>query len=451
MNQNNEQQPGPVFRAVGTKQAGEARDPWWWVERCVWTAPMLTRLTSGEPADRVWFALTDKTYAPANLQSAFQKVWRKGGCAGADEQTVAHFERQAEAELARLHEQMRDGTYRPQPVRRAWIPKPGSKERRPLGIPAVRDRVVQGALRHVLEPIFETEFAEHSYGFRPGRGAKEALRRVDTLLKAGHVWVVDADLKSYFDTIPHDRLLALVKARVADGRVLALVESFLRVGVLEESKGWRPTELGTPQGGVISPLLANLYLNPFDHQMARAGWELVRYADDFVILCRSEAEAQAALSQVRDWVKEAGLGLHPEKTRIVNAAQPGGFDFLGYHFERGMKWPRKKSLKKLKETLRKKTPRLAGRGLATIITDVNRTLRGWYAYFQHSKANVFPSVDGYVRRRLRSLLEKRRGYTRQGLGQAHHRWPNEWFAKHGLLSLAAAHEWTRTIVKLRTH
>jgi RNA-directed DNA polymerase len=311
--------------------------------------------------------------------------------------------------------------------------------------------VVQAALRHVLEPIFETGFAEHSYGFRPGRGAKDALRRVDTLLQAGHHWVVDADLKSYFDTIPHDRLLALVKARVADGSVLALVESFLRAGVLEENKGWQPTEWGTPQGGVISPLLANLYLDPFDQQMAGAGWEMVRYADDFVILCRSEAEAQAALSQVRAWVQEAGLVLHPEKTRIVNAAQPGGFDFLGYHFERGMKWPREKSLKKLKERVREKTPRLDGRSLKDIITDVNHTLRGWYGYFQHSKANVFPKVDGYVRRRLRSLLEKRRGYTRQGLGQAHHRWPNEWFAKHGLLSLAELHEFTRIIVKLRTH
>jgi RNA-directed DNA polymerase len=449
MNQNDENRPAPV--AATPTQAGEARDPWWWVERAVWTERMLTRLTDRESANRVWFTLVDKTYAPVNLGSAFQKVWANGGSAGADKQTVAHFARQAETELTRLHELLRDGTYRPQPVRRAWIPKPGSKEKRPLGIPAVRDRIVQAALRHVLEPIFETEFAGNSYGFRPGRGAKDALRRVDTLLKAGHDWVVDADLKSYFDTIPHERLMALIKERVADGRVLAVVERFLRAGVLERAKGWQPTERGTPQGGVISPLLANLYLDPFDHQMERAGWELVRYADDFVILCRSQTQAQAALGQVQAWMEEAGLTLHPEKTRIVNANAPGGFDFLGYHFERGMKWPRKKSLMKLRERVRAKTLRVGGRSLKYIVADVNRTLRGWYGYFQHSKANTFGSVDGYVRRRLRSLLEKRRGRTRQGLGAAQQRWPNEWFARRGLLSLAAEHEWTRTIVALRTH
>jgi RNA-directed DNA polymerase len=452
--QTTETRPATVAAATPPKQAGEAtppRDPWGWVERSVWTERMLTRLTTSEPANRVWFSLLDKTYAPANLQSALQKVWRNGGSAGVDGQTVAHFARHVEQELARLHAQLRAGTYRPQPVRRAWIPKPGSNEKRPLGIPAVRDRIVQGALRHVLEPIFETEFAEQSYGFRPGKGAKDALRRVDTLLKAGHDWVVDADLKSYFDTIPHDRLRTLVKARVADGRVLALVENFLRAGVLEEAKGWKPTEWGTPQGGVISPLLANLYLHPLDHQRARAGWEMVRYADDFVILCRAEAEAQAARAAVRAWVNEAGLTLHPEKTRIVDATQRGGFDFLGYHFERGMRWPRKQSLEKRRERLRAQTPRLEGRSLGVILADVNRTLRGWYGYFQHSKANTFDAVDGSVRRRLRRLLEKRRGRTRQGLGAAHYRWPNEWFARRGRLSLAAEHAWTRTIVAIRTH
>ena len=351
----------------------------------------------------------------------------------------------------RVAQQLGGGTYRPQPVRRAWIPKPGSQEKRPLGIPAVRDRIVQGALRHILEPIFEADMAEHSDGFRPGRGAKDALRRVDTLLKTGHDWVVDADLKSYFDTIPHERLLALVKQRVADGRVLALVESFLRAGVLETAQGWQPTERGTPQGGVISPLLANVYLDPLDHQMAAAGWEMVRYADDFVILCRSAAEAQAGLDAVRQWVSEAGLTLHPEKTRIVNATQPGGFDCLGDHFERGRKWPRKKSLMKLKDRVRAQTSRLDGRSLSAIVVDVNRSLRGWYQYCQHSRASTFSAVDGYVRRRLRSLLQWRLDGVGKGIGATHQRWPNEWFAHGGLLSLAAEHEWTRTIVKLRTH
>jgi RNA-directed DNA polymerase len=449
MNQNDEAKPTAV--AATPTQAGEARAPWWWVERSVWTERMLSRLGSTEEQAKVWFSLMDKVYAPANLQSAFVAVWRNQGSAGVDGQTVGQFDAHAGAELARLAEQLRGGTYRPHPARRVWIPKPGSKEQRPLGIPAVRDRVVQSALRHVVEPIFETEFAEPSYGFRPGRGPKDALRRVDALLRSGHVWVVDADLKSYFDTIPHDRLMALVKERIADGRVLALMESYLRAGVLEELQGWQPTGRGTPQGAVISPLLANLYLNPLDHLMEQSGWAMVRYADDFVILCRTEAEAHAALAQVRVWVAEAGLTLHPTKTRIVDASAPGGFDFLGYHFERGMKWPRAKSLDKLRERLRAKTRRMEGRSLKAIIGDVNRSLRGWYEYFQHSKSNVFPSVDGWVRMRLRSLLRWRQGKKGRGRGRDHQRWTNQWFASQGLFSLENAHEFTVTVLCLRTH
>lgn len=457
MNGNNEQnKTKPASVAATPQQAGEApeprRDPWWWVERCIWTEAMLSRLASRESISQVWFRLWDKTYAPANLQRAYEKARRNGGSAGVDEQTLAHFARQSEQELQRLHEQLREGTYRAQPVRRVWIPKPGGTEHRPLGIPTVRDRIVQGALRHVLEPIYETDFAEHSYGFRPGRGAKDALRRVDRLLKAGHVHVVDADLKSYFDTIPHQRLMTMLRQRVADGRVLALVESYLRAGVMEEMRGWQNTERGTPQGGVISPLLANIYLNPLDHQMAAAGWEMVRYADDFVILCRSRAEAEQALDSVRAWVSEAGLQLHPEKTRVTDASQKGGgFDFLGYHFERGHRWPRKKSLKKIKETLRRHTQRNQGRSWEQIVEGVNRSLRGWFEYYQHSKGNVFMPLDGFVRRRLRSLLEKRRGRTVHGKGIAHSRWPNEWLTRHGLQSLKEMHDWKRTIVALRTH
>jgi RNA-directed DNA polymerase len=412
---------------------------------------MLSRLGSTEEQARVWYSLMDKVYAPANLQSAFAAVRRNRGSAGVDGQTVGQFDAHAEAELARLAEQLRGGTYRPHPARRVWIPKPGSKEQRPLGIPAVRDRVVQSALRHVVEPIFEAEFAEHSYGFRPGRGCKDALRRVDTLLQSGHVWVVDADLKSYFDTLPHDRLMARVKERIADGRVLALMESYLRAGVLEELKGWQPTGRGTPQGAVISPLLANLYLNPLDHRMEQSGRAMVRCADDFVLLCRSEAEAHAALEQVRAWVAEAGLTLHPTKTRIVDASVPGGFDFLGYHFERGMKWPRAKSLDKLRERVRAKTRRMEGRSLKEIIRDVNRSLSGWYEYFQHSKATTFPYVDRWVRMRLRSLLRWRQGKKGRGRGRDHQCWTNRWFATQGMFSLKNAHEFTVTVLRLRTH
>jgi RNA-directed DNA polymerase len=449
MNQNNETKPTAV--AVTPQQAGETRAPWWWVERSVWTERMLSRLGSPEEQAKVWFRMIDKVYAPANLQSAFTAVGRNRGSAGADGQTVEQFAAHAEAELARLAEQLRAGTCQPHPARRVWIPKPGSSEQRPLGIPAVRDRVVQSALRHVMEPIFETEFAEHSYGFRPGRGCKDALRRVDALLQSGHVWVVDADLKSYFDTIPHDRLMALVKERIADGRVLALVESYLRAGVLEELKGWQPTGRGTPQGAVISPLLANLYLNPLDQLMEQSGGAMVRYADDFVLLCRTQAEAHTALAQVRAWVAEAGLTLHPTKTRIVDASASGGFDFLGYHFERGMKWPRAKSLDKLRERMRAKTRRMDGRSLKEIIRDVNRSLRGWYEYFQHSQANTFRGVDGWVRMRLRSLQRWRQGKKGRGRGRDHQRWTNRWFATQGLFSLENAHEFTVTILRLRTH
>lgn len=449
MNTNDETRPTAV--AATPKQAGETQGRWSCVERSVWTERMLSRLDSNEPVNQVWFSLVDKTYAMANLRSAWEKVKRNAGSAGVDRWTVERMEKQLEPELARLSDQLRSGSYRPRPVLRRYINKPGSREKRPLGIPVVRDRIVQGAARHVLEPIFEKEFAEHSYGFRPGRSARQALRRVDGLLKGGNVWVVDADLKSYFDTIPQGRLLGLVKSRVADGRMVALVQSFLEAGVMEEGKGWIPTDCGTPQGGVISPLLANIYLNPLDHKMARAGYEMVRYADDFVVLCRSEAEAQRALELIAAWVQQAGLRLHPEKTRIVDATQKGGFDFLGYHFERGMRWPRKKSMEKLKDRLRERIPRNSGLATREIIRQVNRTLHGWFNYFQHSKSNVFGTVDGFVRRRLRSLMERRHGRRNGGYGMAQQRYPNAWFTKRGLVCLVDEHAFKRTIVSLRTH
>jgi RNA-directed DNA polymerase len=220
---------------------------------------------------------------------------------------------------------LREGRYEPKPVRRVWIDKPGSREKRPLGIPTIRDRIVQTALLCVLEPVYEYSFHEHSYGFRPGRSARQAVDRVEELLAAGHTWVVDADIKGYFDNIPQDQLLARVKEKIADRRVLGLLEKFLKQGVMEGLNGWTPTESGTPQGAVISPLLANIYLNPLDHSMDAQGYKMVRYADDFVILCHTETEAREALVKVQAWMTLAGLTLHPEKTRIVEATLKGGF------------------------------------------------------------------------------------------------------------------------------
>jgi RNA-directed DNA polymerase len=251
--------------------------------------------------------------------------------------------------------------------------------------------------------------------------------------------VVDADLKAYFDSLPQARLMERVREKIADGRVLSLLERMLQAGVMEAAKGWQPTEQGTPQGAVISPLLANLYLNDLDWTMVRKGFEMVRYADDFVVLCRSQAEAQTALETVRGWVEANGLSLHPTKTRLVEASQPGGFDFLGYHFERGMKWPRAKSLKQLKDTIRQETRRSQGRSLKAICADLNDTLRGWFEYFKHSHYTAFEPIDRYIRGRLRSILRKRLGKRGRGRGQDHHRWPNAYFTTLGLFSLRQAH------------
>ena len=303
------------------QQAGEIPAEWRWVKPCAWTIRMLTALITGVKGQK-WFRLIDKVFAERNLWTAFQQVAEKKGAAGADRVTVAQFEKQLPDSIWELSDQLRAGTYRPQAVRRVYIPKPGSTEQRPLGIPAVRDRVVQGAVVNVIEPIFERDFAEHSYGFRPGRGCKDALRRVAELLAQGHVYIVDADLKSYFDTIPHAALMTRLEEKIADGPLLALIRSFLEAKILDEMKEWTP-EAGAPQGAVLSPLLSNIYLNPLDHLVAGKGYEMVRYADDFVILCQTAEDAQRALEEVRTWTAEHGLTLHPTKTKIVDARVEG--------------------------------------------------------------------------------------------------------------------------------
>lgn len=397
---------------------------------------MLTALEKGVKGGK-WFSLIDKVYSRRTLAAAFQKVHANGGAAGVDHVTVDEYGRRLDENLAALSASLRTGTYRPQAIRRVWIPKPGGSEKRPLGIPTVRDRVVQTALRYVLEPIFEHGFAEQSYGFRPGRGCKDALRRVDRLLKSGYRYVVDGDLRSYFDTVPHGPLMGLVEERVTDGRALSLIAGFLKQGVMEGLGEWTP-EAGTPQGAVISPLLSNIYLDPLDHQMAERGFEMIRYADDFVVLCRSRGEAERALAALRTWVEAAGLRLHPEKTRVVDAAVES-FDFLGYRFAGGRRWPARKSEGRFRSRLRGKTRRTDGRSLPAIIEDVNRSLVGWFEYYKHSHRTTFRPLDGWLRMRLRSILRKRIGLRGRGRGVDHQRWTNAFFAERGLFSLETAH------------
>lgn len=417
------------------KQGREVAPQWAWTEAEVWTERMLATLERGITGGK-WYSLMDKVWKMANLQRAVEKVARGKSKKKADGRKCRRYAEQSAQRLPPLQAKLQSGQYQPKPVQRIWIPKLGSKELRPLGVPEVENRVVEMAVRNVIEPIFEHSFAEHSYGFRPGRGAKDALRRVDQLLKQGNVWVVDADLKGYFDSIPQDKLVSVVTERLADGALLELIERFLKQGVMETGKGWSPTETGTPQGAVLSPLLANIYLDALDHLMARQGWEMVRYADDFVILCKSQEQAEQALAQVRQWVEGAGLVLHPTKTRLVDASQAGGFDFLGYHFERGYRWPRQKSLEKFKEAIRQKTERLRPDSMRMIVEDVNRTVRGWMGYFKHSIANIFPPLDQWVRGRLRTIQRKRRKGKGRARGRDHQRWPNAYFAELGLISMA---------------
>jgi len=313
-------------------QGAEARKDWSWVEASVWTQRMVSALENGVKGGR-WYSLMDKVLAPDTLEAAWEKVRVNDGAAGVDRQSIERFDANEELYLAELSTALREGSYRPQAVRRVEIPK-GDGRTRPLGIPTVKDRIVQTAVKFALEPIFEAMFRPTSYGFRPGLGCKDALREVASLIADGYSFVVDADFESYFDSIPHDRLIQRVEERVSDGRILSLLRSWLAQDILHGMQRWTPTA-GTPQGAVISPLLANIYLHPLDELMAARGYRMVRYADDFVVLCRSPEEAAAALATIQAWVAENGLRLHPQKTHVGDCRQAGqGFEFLGYRFER---------------------------------------------------------------------------------------------------------------------
>ena len=428
--------PASVVPGRATQGAETHGRDWTWVEATVWSERLLAALGNGVRGGK-WFSLIDKVYRPQTLEAAWQKVKANAGAAGVDGQSVKQFGFRAEIYLAELEQALKTGEYRPEPIRRVEIPKAGGM--RPWGIPAVKDRIVQTALKLVIEPIFEREFEESSYGFRPQRGCKDALREVDELIKGGYTHVVDADLESYFDTIPHGQLMRQIEQRISDGRVLELIARFLCQDIIQGMKRWTPTG-GTPQGAVISPLLANLYLHPLDRQMKQQGYRMVRYADDFVVLCRTAEQAQAALEEVKRWVEQNGLRLNADKTHVGDCRQAGqGFEFLGYRFEAGQRWVRPKSFKALRERIRQKTKRTRGDSLAKIIEDLNPMLRGWFNYFKQAHPMVHEWMDGFTRRRLRALLRKQE--KRPGRGRClddHLRWPNAFFATQGLFTMVTA-------------
>lgn len=382
---------------------------------------------------RKWHSLYDKVYALPNLQQAWKQVADNNGAAGIDKVTVKQFSQNAGERLIQLRQDLRQKTYRPLAVRRVFIPKGAGGGERPLGIPTIRDRIVQQALRQVLEPIFEGVFSTRSHGFRPGRGSPTALEVVERAIRSGYLWVLDADIASFFDTVDHEKLLDAVNEEVADGSVLRLIRYILKSGVkLPQVSECEPTEQGTPQGGPVSPLLANIYLHSFDRAITKRGYGLVRYADDFVIFTKSEAEAQSALAACREILEgELGLVVHPEKTRVVSVDE--GFEFLGFHYLRDPKTGvrckevRPKSVRSFRDSVRKRTPRLKtqrpvkarhvtlyrlsnNQRVTAMIKSLNAFLRGWHWYFKSVVSphdDPFESFDTFVRRRVRSAITGR--------------------------------------------
>jgi RNA-directed DNA polymerase len=375
------------------------------------------------PGKKKVHSLIDKVFSRKNLELAWEKVKRNRGSAGIDEVTIAEFEEGKGYYLDLLHRKLREGTYRPQPVKRVEIPKSDGGVRK-LGIPAVMDRVCQQALVQRMEPIFEPEFQDCSFGYRPGRSPHDAMRKVWQELNEGNVWVVDADLRQFFDTIDQEKLIDLIAEEISDGRVLRLVRGILRAGVMEGGC-WQPTRTGVPQGGVASPLWSNIFLTPFDHWMTREGFRLTRWADDFVIVCKTREEARRALETAERFLREElRVRLHPQKTRIVHVRQ--GFEFLGYKVKRGKGYrlpdhkrqsrtnpqnlyviPREKSVKRFEEQVRNLTRRKAPIKLRELIEQLNPVIRGWGIFYRKAHVKrLFNRLDRWIERRIYSFLAK---------------------------------------------
>lgn len=369
-------------------------------------------------------SLIDKVYSKTNLEMAWEKVKANRGAGGIDKVSIAAFDKVKEEELEKLHKELKEQQYSPMPVRRVRIPKRDNPaEKRPLGIPAIRDRVCQQALKNRLEPIFEPEFNDCSFGYRPGRSPHDAMRKIWIELMQGYHWILDADLRDYFGSVDHEKLIDMVAERISDGRLLKLIRQMLQAGYVEKGKHL-PTPQGTPQGGVISPLLSNIYLTPFDNEMTRLGYRLTRFADDWSVLCRTKSEAYRALKEARRILQNLGLKLHPEKTRIIHVEW--GFEFLGYKIKmgKGLKLPgnkikskpklniyalpKEKSVKRFMDQIRARTKRKIPLTLKDIIDWINPVIRGWGNYYRKAHVRkLFNRLDRWIIRRLWSHQFKR--------------------------------------------